>query len=53
MTEPESHVVKLAAGEHADEAVLAALAAEGWELKTTLEQPGGGTELTFQRVTPD
>jgi hypothetical protein len=53
MTEPESHVVRLSAGEAADEAVLTALAAEGWKLETTLDGPDGGTELIFQRVTPD
>jgi hypothetical protein len=49
MAKPESKVVKLLPGEEADKAVLDALAAEGWELKTTLPQLGGGTQLVFQR----
>lgn len=49
MAEPESKVVKLPPGEEADKAVLDALAAEGWELKSTLPEPGGGTQLVFQR----
>jgi hypothetical protein len=49
MAEPESHVVKLGPGEEADKAVLEALAAEGWELKASLSDPGGGTQLIFQR----
>jgi hypothetical protein len=48
MPESESKVVKLAPGEVADKAVLDALAAEGWELKSSVDD-AGGTELTFER----
>ena len=49
MPESESiKVVKLGPGEVADKAVLDALAAEGWELTSSIDD-ASGTELTFHR----